>query len=123
MSLMLSAPATIPATSAPTFTSALDPALPATVMYSSTRSDSPADSASNITGTSPAVAIRLSSSNSAENLWETRTTGAPVSSGWVLSTSPILAGHRGIRLLRPTSHADSAGGSRLNPVPDLGCDQ
>src|SRR5690606_9608984 len=31
-----------------------------------------------ITGTRPAPAIRLSSSNSAEKLWETRTTGAPV---------------------------------------------
>src|SRR5690625_4146992 len=78
MSLMLSAPATIPATSAPTFTSAFAPALPATVTYSSTKPESPADSASSITGTSPAPAIRLSSSNSAEKLWETRTTGAPV---------------------------------------------
>src|SRR5690606_22137142 len=46
--------------------------------YSSTKPESPADSASSITGTSPAPAIRLSSSNSAEKLWETRTTGAPV---------------------------------------------
>src|SRR5690606_366747 len=49
-----------------------------TVTYSSTKPESPADSASSITGTSPAPAIRLSSSNSAEKLWETRTTGAPV---------------------------------------------
>src|SRR5690625_4489776 len=78
MSLMLSAPATIPATRAATFTSAFAPALPATVTCSSTRSESPGDWASSITGTNPPVAIRLSSSNSAEKLWETRTPGAPV---------------------------------------------
>src|SRR5690625_537318 len=75
---MLSAPASIPATREGTFTSALEPLLPGTVTCSRARPDRPADSASAITGTSPARASRLSSSNSAVNLWGTRTTSAPV---------------------------------------------
>src|SRR5699024_7883749 len=52
--------------------------LPGTVTCSATSPDRPADSASAITGTSPARPTRLASSNSAEKSWDTRTTSAPV---------------------------------------------
>src|SRR5699024_10246890 len=78
MSEKLSAPATIPATSEATFTSAFEPILPGTLTCSLTSWDRPTDSANAITGTRPARAIRLSSSNSAEKSWDTRTTSAPV---------------------------------------------
>src|SRR5690625_4095130 len=127
MSLMLSAPATIPATRAATFTSAFAPALPATVTCSSTRSESPADWASSITGTNPPVAIRLSSSNSAEKLWETRTTGAPVAQRFgTLDKShprwsqehPALTTRRRRRPARRIQ-AEAAGtpGSDIGPLP------
>src|SRR5699024_8727363 len=54
------------------------PMLPGTVTCSATSPDRPADSASAITGTSPARPTRLASSNSAEKSWDTRTTSAPV---------------------------------------------
>src|SRR5690625_2478345 len=37
--------------------------------------------------------------------------------GLELSTSPILAGHRSIRLSRPAADAHPLGGSRLNATP------
>src|SRR5699024_9909185 len=59
-------------------------------------------------------------SNSAENLWETRTTGAPVAQRFGTLNKSIFAGHRSIRLSRPAVGADPTGGSRLNshPLPD-----
>src|SRR5450759_4921800 len=51
----LSAPATIPATTAPTFAEACAPADPGTLRSSSAREPSPARCASAITGTRPAV--------------------------------------------------------------------
>jgi hypothetical protein len=66
MSSMLSAPATIPATSEETFNPALAPLSVGTVRCSSTRSRSPTDSASAITGTSPAEDTRFGSSKTAE---------------------------------------------------------
>ncbi len=58
---MLSAPATIPATSALTLTGALHPPGLARDTCSPTRSDSPARSARAITGTSPTADTKLGS--------------------------------------------------------------
>ncbi len=69
---MLSAPATIPATSAETFTAAFAPADPGTLTRSATSSCSPARSASATAGTNPATPTRLGSSKSAETLCQTR---------------------------------------------------
>ena len=66
MSSMLSAPATIPATSAGTFTWAFTPPLAFNVNVSTTSSPSPARCAKAIAGTSPAHDTRLGSSNVAE---------------------------------------------------------
>ena len=66
MSSMLSAPATIPAISEPTFSPAFAPLSVATVRCSSARSRSPAASANAITGTSPADDTRFGSSNATE---------------------------------------------------------
>ncbi len=63
MSSMQSAPATIPATSAGTFTAALAPADPGTVTVAATNSGSWQDSASDITAVSPAHDTRFGSSN------------------------------------------------------------
>src|SRR5699024_9344290 len=52
--------------------------LPGTVTCSATSPDRPADSASALTGTSPARPTRLASSNSAEKSCDTRATSAPV---------------------------------------------
>ncbi len=73
---MLSAPATIPATSALTLTGALHPPGLARDTCSPTRSDSPARSARAITGTSPTADTKLSSSNLLEivrGAWESCT--------------------------------------------------
>ncbi len=66
MSSMLSAPATIPATSALTLIGALHPPGLVSATCSSTRSDSPARSANAITGTNPTADTKLSSSNRLE---------------------------------------------------------
>lgn len=68
MSVMLSAPETIPATRAGTFAAAVDPAGLATVSRAATSSCNLAFSARPITGSSPAVGTRLGSSKSAETL-------------------------------------------------------
>jgi hypothetical protein len=60
---MLSAPATIPATSDDTFDPAFAPLSDGTLKHRSTSSRSPAESASDITGTSPIDATRFASSN------------------------------------------------------------
>lgn len=73
MSSMESAPATIPATSASTFSPALAPNDFGTVSSSSARSFRPVDPASIIAGTSPADDTRLPSSkvaDRAEFLWK-----------------------------------------------------
>ena len=67
MSSMQSAPATIPATSAGTFTAALAPAGPGTVTVAATNSGSWQDSASDITAVSPAHDTRFGSSNFADS--------------------------------------------------------
>ena len=73
---MLSAPATVPATMLVTLASAAAPALffaPPSFTLSATTAASPHRSASRITGTSPACAIRFASSNAAETAeaaWE-----------------------------------------------------
>lgn len=69
---MLSAPATIPATSATTFTSALDPAGPGTRTCARARSCSPPRPANVMTATSPAHDTRFGSSKPAETLWQDR---------------------------------------------------
>jgi hypothetical protein len=67
-----SAPATIPATRAATFTAGLDPAGPGTRRCVPTRSCNPARSASTMTGTRPACDTRFGSSKPTETLWQTR---------------------------------------------------
>jgi len=66
MSLMLSAPATIPATSAGTFRWALTPPLAFNVRVSATSSPRPARCANAMVGASPAHDTRFGSSNVAE---------------------------------------------------------
>jgi hypothetical protein len=66
MSSMLSAPATIPATSEATFNPALAPLSVGTLSRSSAKERSPTDSASASTGTSPAADTRFGSSNTAD---------------------------------------------------------
>jgi hypothetical protein len=76
MSSMLSAPATIPATSALTFTAALHPPGLDSATCSPTSSDRPARSANAITGTRPTADTKLSSSNRLEivrGAWESCT--------------------------------------------------
>ena len=63
---MLSAPATMPATSEATFTPALAPLSVGTLNRRSASSASPARSASRITGTRPAEPTRFGSSNTAD---------------------------------------------------------
>ena len=65
MSSMLSAPATIPATSEATFNPALAPLSPGTLRCSAAKRESPAASANARTGTRPAEAIKFGSSNTA----------------------------------------------------------
>src|SRR5665648_1040566 len=72
MASMVSAPATIPATNAATFTSALDPAAPGTRTWARARSCSPARSARVMTGINPAHDTRFGSSKPAERLWQDR---------------------------------------------------
>src|SRR5665647_2511960 len=72
MASMLSAPATIPATSAPTFTTGFDPPDPGTRTWARARSCNPARSAKAMTGTKPAHDTRFGSSKLAERLWQTR---------------------------------------------------
>ena len=67
MSSMLSAPATIPATSAATFAPACAPLSVGTVSCSSTSARRPARSANASTGTSPPADTRLGSSKQADN--------------------------------------------------------
>jgi len=67
---MLSAPTTIPATSAPTFTTGFDPPEPETRTWAAARSCRPARSANAMTGTRPAHDTRFGSS--AQMLWQTR---------------------------------------------------
>ena len=71
MSLMLSAPATMPATSAGTLIAAFAPADPGTVRCSPTSSCSPDRSANASTGARPAADTRLGSSKTAETPCET----------------------------------------------------
>jgi len=60
---MLSAPATIPATSEATFSPAFAPLSDGTLKHRSESSRSPAESASDITGTNPIDPTRFGSSN------------------------------------------------------------
>jgi len=76
----LSAPATIPATTALTLAEARAPADPGTLTCSSTRAPSPARSASAITGTNPAVDTRFGSSKRADFTWQTLTYRMPFGS-------------------------------------------
>jgi len=66
MSSMLSAPATIPATTEVTFKPAFAPLSVGTVKNRSTRSGRPTRSANATTGTNPAADSRFGSSNTAE---------------------------------------------------------
>ena len=68
MSSIESAPAAMPATRQPTFTSGYTPVLAAIVTWRRTRDSSPAGSASAITGTSPPRDTRFGSSKDAEIL-------------------------------------------------------
>src|SRR5665647_3525215 len=72
MSSMLSAPATMPATRAATFTSGFAPADPGTRTWVAARSCSPARPAKAITGTNPAHDTRFGSSKPAETVWQDR---------------------------------------------------
>ena len=72
MASMVSAPATIPATNAATFTSGLDPADPGTRTWAAVRSCNPARSAKAMTGIRPAHDTRFGSSKPAETVWQTR---------------------------------------------------
>src|SRR5665648_662346 len=72
MASMVSAPATIPATRAATFTPGFEPADPGTRTWAATRSCNPARSAKAITGTRPAHDTRFGSSKPAQRLWQTR---------------------------------------------------
>ncbi len=75
---MLSAPATIPATTAVTFTAAFAPAEPGTLTCSATSSCNPARSANATAGTSPATPTRFGSSKPAETVCETRICRVPL---------------------------------------------
>jgi len=66
MSLMLSAPATIPAINEETFNPALAPLSPGTLKCSPANVDKPAAEANASTGTSPAADTRFGSSNTAD---------------------------------------------------------
>ena len=68
MASMVSAPATIPATRAPTFTSGFDPAEPGTRTWVAVRSCSPARSARVMTGIRPAHDTRFGSSKPADSI-------------------------------------------------------
>jgi hypothetical protein len=70
MSSIESAPATIPATSAGTFSGAFTPPAAFRVSLSTTRSASPQDWARATTGARPAADTRLGSSNVADNAAE-----------------------------------------------------
>jgi len=70
MSSIESAPATIPATSADTFSRALTPPGARSVSFSATRSPSRQDCPSATIGTSPPTDTRLGSSNDADNAGE-----------------------------------------------------
>ena len=72
MSLKLSAPAIILATSATTLITGFDPAVPGTRTCSRINRCRPARSAKATTGTRPAHETRLGSSKTAETLWQTR---------------------------------------------------
>jgi len=74
---MLSAPATMPATSAVTFALALAPAGPGSLRCSATRAPSPARSANASTGTSSAHDTRFGSSKTAETPCKTSTYEMP----------------------------------------------
>src|SRR5665648_230423 len=72
MASMVSAPATIPATNAATFTAGFGPADPGTRTWVAARSCSPARSARVMTGIRPAHDTRFGSSKPAEAVWQTR---------------------------------------------------
>src|SRR5450759_4012188 len=72
MASMVSAPATIPATRAATFTAGFDPADPGTRTWVAARSCRPTRSANVITGINPAHDTRFGSSKPAERLWQDR---------------------------------------------------
>ena len=92
MSSMLSAPATMPATSAATFNPALAPLSVGTLNHSSASSCRPASWARRITGTNPDGDTRFASSketDTAAGVWETRS-GSPSP---LLGPGPLRTGH------------------------------
>ena len=117
MASMVSAPATIPATRAATFTSALAPADPGTRTCVAARSCSPARSANLITGISPAHDTRFGSSKLAEMVWQTHIYRVSFCFGSLASLRrTIVPGQKDIRASRPAQNATFTGGSRLSPA-------
>ena len=84
MSSMLSAPATIPATSEDTFNPGFAPLSVGTVRNSSANDRKPTVELSLSTGTNPAADTRFGSSNTADTtrrLWESCTSEMPLRTG------------------------------------------
>ena len=107
---MLSAPATIPATSELTFNPAFAPLSVGTLNHVSASWRRPALRARAITGTRPAADTRLGSSKTSDatsGVWESCIYEMPFLSWWMEPlASPILPGQKGILTLPhpPTSH-------------------
>jgi hypothetical protein len=110
---MLSAPATIPATSEAIFNPAFAPLSVGTLRYVSASSRRPAELANAITGTSPADDTRFGSSKSAEiahGLWHSCIYEMPFVTARTWSqTNPIL----------PTRRAFSRHDALTNPNPSV----
>ncbi len=121
MSSMLSAPTTIPATRALTFTAGLHPPGAPSLTCPATRSDNPARSARAITGTKPTADTRLSSSKRLEivcTAWECRTRQMLfLNQHDGVLDSTIIAGQGAFA--RHDTHRDthSHGGSRFRRLP------
>src|SRR5450759_1781040 len=114
MASMVSAPATIPATNAATFTSALDPVDPGTRTWAQVRSCSPARSAKAMTGIRPGARheVRVIESRrdcvARSHLPDVLLFGASE-----FSRNPIVPGQEDIRASRPAQNTTFTGGSRL----------
>src|SRR5450759_534578 len=121
MASMVSAPATIPATNAATFTSALDPVDPGTRTWAQVRSCSPARSAKAMTGIRPGARheVRVIESRrdcvARSHLPDVLLFGASE-----FSRNPIVPGQEDIRASRPAHTTTLTGGSRLSRSEILG---
>jgi hypothetical protein len=109
---MLSAPATIPATSAATLIAGFDPGEPGTRTWLAARSCRPARAAKAMTGISPAHDTRLGSSKTAEMLWQTRIYRMSFFlEGWNSREVPV---QKDIGTPRPAQNITLTAGSRVS---------